>query len=168
MNGGVDGMQIFRDAFDRRRFLADLQRSFEAFEVEVHAWVLMNTHYHLLLRSVNGELAPAMQMLGTRYASAFNHKYGRYGPVFRGRFTSRWIDSADYLTTAVRYVHHNPFDTGIASLADYTWSSWPAYLGLVERPDWLTTELVISHFGGRDRLIDFVDPISAAALRRAA
>ena len=168
MNGGVDGLQIFRDPFDRRRFMSDLERAITKFDVELLAYAQITTHYHLVARSMSGHLAEAMQMLGVRYARYYNGKYERYGPLFRGRFTSRWIDSQEYLSTAIRYVHHNPFDLGVEVLAEYPWSSWPAYLGLEPSPNWLNTSLVVEHFGSQAALVDFIDPVAALGLRHAA
>ena len=48
MSRGNGGERIFRDDTDRRRFLGRVAELPGRFSVEVHAFVLMDNHYHLL------------------------------------------------------------------------------------------------------------------------
>ena len=53
----------FGDAADRRRFLSILAGVCERYWWECHAWCLMTTHYHLLVRTREPTLADGMQLL---------------------------------------------------------------------------------------------------------
>ena len=46
------------------------------YKADVHAWVLMTNHVHLLCTlRWEGSLSPMMQSLGRRYVRYFNHEY---------------------------------------------------------------------------------------------
>jgi len=164
MNGGVNGTPIYRNAMDRRRFLDEMVEAFTQHELRIHAYALMQTHFHVLVESSTGSLSSGMQALGSRYSQGFNAIHERYGPLFRSRFTSRLIDSDAYFSTASRYIHLNPLDTGVVDLADYSWSSWPAYCGAVDAPSWLERNRTIQHFGSVEAYVNFV----TAGIRHAA
>lgn len=55
---------IFRDHF---HFLELLRQLGESFGVKVHAYVLMDNHYHLLLETSEANLSRAMHWLNARY-----------------------------------------------------------------------------------------------------
>jgi hypothetical protein len=78
-----------------------------------------------------------------------NDRHGRDGPIFLGRFHSRLITDETYLLNACRYIHRNALDTdGLNDLSTYRWSSHRTYLGLRQRPTWLTTSVILDRFGG--------------------
>jgi len=49
---GNESKAIFRDVSDRKKFLVILSSSIEQFVVRLHAYVLMDNHYHLLVMGV--------------------------------------------------------------------------------------------------------------------
>src|SRR5947207_10831450 len=77
---------LFREDRDRRHWQELLPDFVHTFRLRLHAYVLMENHYHLLLETTEGNLSRAMQWLQTSYSMWFNRKYGRVGPLFRGRF----------------------------------------------------------------------------------
>ncbi|MBN1426686.1 transposase [Candidatus Fermentibacteria bacterium] len=145
---GVAGTTIFGDDDDRLDFLARLQQLCQRFGVLVHAYCLMDTHYHLELETPEGHLSRSMQWLNETYASAFNRRYRRSGYLFQGRFHSAVIEAESYLSALTRYIHLNPVRAGMVRRPwKYDWSSCRAYLGMVEPPPWLTTGWVLERFG---------------------
>lgn len=58
---------IFHEDGDRERFLEQLGERSESYGVVVHAFVLMDNHYHLLVRTPRGKLSRCMQCLNTSY-----------------------------------------------------------------------------------------------------
>ncbi len=79
--------------------------------VSIGAWVLMENHFHLLLREdFSGGITKFMKKLGTAYSMSFNIKYQRTGALFGGRFKSRYIDKDEYLKHLFGYIHLNPLD----------------------------------------------------------
>ena len=57
MNRGHRGQELFLDEADRRRFLGAVAELPERFALEVHAFVLMDNHYHLLVRTGEANLS---------------------------------------------------------------------------------------------------------------
>ena len=57
------------------------------YDVEVHAWVFMTNHVHLLV-TANKEygVSKLMQSLGRKYVQYFNYKYKRRKKGGQGRF----------------------------------------------------------------------------------
>lgn len=75
------------------------------FQVEIHVWVFMTNHVHLLAtpRIENG-ISEMMQSLGRQYVRYFNYTYKRSGTLWEGRFKSCMIQSTDYLLKCYRYI----------------------------------------------------------------
>ena len=124
---------IYNDDGDRRAFLSMLADALYAHSVGLIAWCLMDNHFHLLLECLpdpdgTDSLGAFMHRLATRYALHFNGRTGHVGSVFQGRFTSKPIESDAYLLRAMRYIHNNPREMGIAP-DQYRWSSYGEYLG---------------------------------------
>ena len=58
----------------------------ERFRVRLHAYVLMENHYHLLAQTPEANLSPAMQWLNGTYTGWFNRRHRRAGHLLQGRF----------------------------------------------------------------------------------
>jgi len=149
MNRGAARQQIFHYARDGIRFEQLLAEGSEMHGVEVHAYCLMSNHFHLLVRCPTGGLSDFMHRVGSLYTRHINVRMARDGPIFRGRFRSLLIDTADYLDRAGRYIHRNPIDIRpVVDLDRYRWSSFRCYAGNDETPPWLTTCVLLDmHFG---------------------
>lgn len=120
---GVDGCAIFRNASDRRIFLADLGVRTKSHDWTVYALCLMTTHYHLVLLSTRADLSRGVQRLNGRYAQEFNERHVRFGHLFADRFTSRVIETERHLYEACRYVMENPVRARLCDSAeDWPWS----------------------------------------------
>ncbi len=55
MSRGNEQREIVRDDHDREMYIDVLGRMCTRYEVQVYAYVLMDNHYHLLLRTPRGE-----------------------------------------------------------------------------------------------------------------
>lgn len=145
LSRGNQRQAIFLDEEDRGRFLETLGEMAERFAVEVCAHVLMDNHYHLLLGTPRANLSRAMQWLGVAYTSRFNVKHQRSGHLFQGRFKSILVANDAYLLQLSYYIHANPLRAGMVKrLADYRWSSYPAYAYGKKHPSWLKTERILA------------------------
>ena len=117
----VFGARIYVDDVDRRCFVQLLRISGRTYDWRLHAYCLMSTHYHLVLEARQRDLSAGVQFLNGRHAQAFNHRHGRYGALFAERFTSRVIESEEYLYDACAYVLLNPVKAGLCDRSD----QWP-------------------------------------------
>jgi putative transposase len=128
---GNNRQPIFLDDTDRLRWLA-LQAQYAAeFEVQLHAYVLMGNHVHLLLTPTTEQGLPKfMQFVGRQYVSWFNRKHQRTGTLWEGRYKSCLIQSERYLLSCMTYIDLNPVRAGmVAQPGDYPWSSFHHYAG---------------------------------------
>ena len=156
MNRGAGRRAIFLSDRDRIEFGKALGESCERFGVEVHAYCLMPNHFHLLLHCPYGELSAMMQWLQAVVTRRFNARADSDGPILRGRFRSKEVDSDAYLLAATRYIHSNPVPIlHGAPLESYRWSSLRTYLGHRARPPWMHTDVVLA-MHGNDR-VTFAD-----------
>lgn len=136
---------LFHDDPNRDMFLALLQELHEMFMVQLHAYCLLSDHYHLLVRTPIANLDLAMRHLNSVYARRYRRQSASSGSVFRGRYKAIVIDATHYLAQVSRYIHRYPCDHQYTHrLADYHWSSYPAYIGLCRPPTWLQQEVVLA------------------------
>jgi len=142
VNRGIAKRTLFETPKDSRVFLAFIAKEVRRGRIEVHAFSLMLNHFHLLVRSVTGELGPALRQIQLGYSRWFNRTRKRDGPLYRGRFASERIDSLAYRRNVVTYIHDNPVKAGVVtSPVDYAWSSAP-HLARAKRPRWLSTDWI--------------------------
>jgi REP element-mobilizing transposase RayT len=124
INRGIAKRALFETDDEARFFLSRLARQVRAERIEIHAFCLMTTHYHLLVRSPIGDVSEGMRLAQSAYSRYFNRRHKRDGSLVRGRFFSRSAKTLEYRHTLLRYIHHNPVKAGLASQAhDYRLSS---------------------------------------------
>lgn len=113
-------------------FIHKLKRK-KNYLVEIIAFCLMPNHYHLLLKQkqTNG-IRNFISNSQNGYAKYINIIKEKTGPVFQNRFQAILITSNEQLIHLSRYIHLNPYSSGIiqlkSQLIDYPWSSLPEYL----------------------------------------
>ena len=114
---------------DYRNYLDSVQQGAERYGCDIHAYVLMTNHVHLLATPADEEsLAGMMRYLGSRYVQYVNYTYKRSGTLWEGRYKSSLIDTERYLLTCYRYIELNPVRAGMVKEAgDYKWSSYTAH-----------------------------------------
>ncbi len=152
LSRGNERRDIFSDKEDRISFLDTLGKMSDRFEVEVYAYVLMDNHYHLLLKTNKPNISKSMQWFGTTYTRQYNIKHKRNGHLFQGRFKSFLIENDEYLMHLSCYIHRNPLRAGIVSrLVDYPWSSYPIYAYGKKSAEWLYTKPIQSLLDTNDK-----------------
>lgn len=137
---GNNRQPIFVDDEDRRLLLDLLRGVVKEHSLALHAYVLMPNHLHLLVTPPTGDaLARAVQSLGRRYVGAFNHRHGRSGTLWEGRYRAHPVGGAANVLACMRFIELNPQRAGLAAgLHDHAWSSLAHHLGDVRDP--LVTE----------------------------
>lgn len=172
---GIERREIFREDREREHFLGLLETAVERFRIIVHAYVLMDNHYHLIVQTPDANLSAAIQWVNVSYSVWFNRRSGRVGPLFQGRFKSVPVQDSAWAYELSLYVHLNPvmsrsFGLGkqekqaegagykkpdaeevksrLASIQAYRWSSYGAYAGFRNAPSWLETVVILSRARG--------------------
>ena len=102
-------------------FLSLLRQVARKHRWQCHAYCLMGTHYHLVLETRRTDLSSGLHRLNWLYAMYFNGKHGLFGHLFAERFTTRLIESDEYLFEACAYVLLNPVKAGLCQRVD----EWP-------------------------------------------
>jgi len=171
MARGIEGRAIFGDDRDRWHFLDLLAKLPERFRVIVHAYVCMESHYHIILQTPDANLSQAMHWFNVSYSAWFNARRNRKGHLFQGRFKSVGIENMAWAYELSVYVHLNPLRIKALALSKrdragarlgqgrspsddvlkkrlkklqaYRWSSYRAYAGYTSVPDWLHVEAIL-------------------------
>ena len=136
-NRGIASRPVFEDNRDITFFLERVGRAAEKEGVDVLAYSLLTTHFHLLVRTTQGSISRAVRAVEQPYVLYFNRTRGRDGPLFKDRFFSRPIRSDTDFRLVVRYIDENPVVAGLATRSiDYAHGSarWYAQRG---GPPWL-------------------------------
>ena len=111
---------------DMYGYVGWLKEYSEKFQVDIHAWVLMTNHVHILCTPGNIDgMSKMMQALGRQFVRYFNHSYKRTGTLWEGRFKSCLVQEDAYLLELYRYIELNPVRADmVKDPADYPWSSY--------------------------------------------
>ena len=157
MHRGARRAAIFKDDTHCVMLLDTLSDAVERFEVEVHSYSLMPNHYHLLMRSVHGNLSNTMRYLNATYTQRVNARHRWDGPVFRGRFHSQAIRDETTLPYILAYIHLNPLRANLVTrLEQESWTSHRQYLGRDKPYPWLSTNYFLRLLGGKRKLNAYV------------
>ena len=175
---GNERKAIFRDDTDRFHFLERLSELRERFGVRVHAYVLMDNHYHLLLETPEANLSRKVQWLNVSYCVWFNRRHRRSSHLLQGRFGAFIVEDEAGWQEVARYVHLNPVRVGrlkmgkaaraaarvgldrgpapelvaerLRTLREYRWSSYPGYAGHRPALAWVWEEPLAGLCGGKN------------------
>jgi len=117
---------IFASEEDYTFYLKKLGEACKKYQCDLHAYVLMTNHVHLLMTPhLKGSIGKVMQMLGRYYVQYFNYQYNRTGTLWEGRYKATVLDSEQYLLSCSRYIELNPVRADIVKHPeDYPWSSY--------------------------------------------
>jgi REP element-mobilizing transposase RayT len=176
---GNERKEIFAGEEEREKFVGYWPEWITRYRLRLHGYVLMANHYHLLVETAEGNLSRAMQWLNTSYAQWYNRKHQRVGHLWQGRFQGILVDWPAWGLELSRYLHLNPVrvsrlglgkgrrrqagrgvvgsatarqvEERMQCLNGYRWSSYGAYVGSREKPDWLTCQDLWQRMGGSRR-----------------
>ena len=123
VNRGVERRKIYMDDDDRMKFLEIMEESAEVYGFEIYAYVLMDNHYHLLIKTTAPNLSLLMRQINSRYSMYFNRRYNRVGPLWQGRFKSWYVYDEHYLKSLVKYIERNPIRAGmVQKIGEFAWA----------------------------------------------
>lgn len=143
---------IYIDDEDRISFLTLLSKVSKDYNWLIHAYCLMDNHYHLLIETLDGNLSRGMRQLNGVYTQITNRYHGKVGHVFQGRYKAILVQKEKYLLELARYIVLNPVRARMVREAkDWPWSSYRQTSGMTSNDYWLTTEWLLSAFSKKSR-----------------
>ncbi len=107
-------------------YLDKLKEYSDKHQVDVHSYVLMTNHVHILATAKEEKgISQLIQALGRYYVRYINQTYVRTGSLWEGRYKSAVIDSEKYFLTVSRYIELNPVRAMMVEHpSEYPWSSY--------------------------------------------
>ncbi len=158
---GNERNRIFKDDSDRKEFLSILKDSLEKYATQLHGYVLMENHFHLILHTPSENLSRFAQRFNTAYTVYYNRRHKRNGHLYQGRYKAILIEKDSYLLVLSRYIHLNPvkikmikkisISEQIEYLRNYRWSSNLGYGLLRRRNDFMSYRDVLEYTGGDNK-----------------
>lgn len=101
-----------------------LKYALERYPVNLHAFVLMSNHYHMIVSTPNADIDKFMQIFGRMFSDRVRWKSDRINQIFGGRYQWTVVDRSNYHFNVIRYVFQNPLRAGhIVKCEDYPFSS---------------------------------------------
>ena len=157
VNRGVEQRVVYADKEDFKTFLEILCIACKLYDVQLHAYVLMNNHYHLLIETHKENLSKFMKHINASYAMYFNKKNKRSGHLWQGRFKSWYVTDEAYLYTLANYIGHNPVKAKIVKKAEqYPYGSHQAFVKETEPIGCLKSSFVFTEFQDKNERKEFL------------
>lgn len=126
-NRRTDKQCLFATPDAYEDFLRVLARGKRKFAVRLHAYCLMQTHWHLALSADDvSVMAQFLRWTATTHAVRFRFQTGTRGQghVYQDRYKAVAIDGAVHYATVLRYIEANALAAGVVRRAeDWRWSS---------------------------------------------
>jgi len=125
---GNNRQACFFHEVDYIRYLQELLEASMRHGCQVHAYVLMTNHVHLLVTpGSTGGVSKMLQAVGRRYVRYVNDSSARTGTLWEGRFKASLVDSECDVLACYRHIELNPVRACMtAAPGDYRWSSYAA------------------------------------------
>jgi len=135
---------------ERRLEILEELKTQREFLVEIIAFCLMPSHFHLLLKQIVDEgISKFMSNFTNSYTRYFNTRNERKGSLFQGKFKAVRIKTDEQLIHVSRYIHLNPYSSYVIKtlkeLGNYLYSSFPEYLEKSEN-GFCDKEIVLDQF----------------------
>lgn len=166
-NRGVDRKPIFKRKENYEFFLIRIEKYLSPV-LEVYSYSLLKNHFHLMVRikdlpcfielsklsvpDISNIVSHSFQKMFQSYAMAFNKRENRIGTLFQAPFKRNLVDSEDYFTKLILYIHANPQKHGF--IEDFRSYKWSSYLPILNNTsEILHSSEIIDWFGGKDQYI---------------
>ncbi len=127
---GIGRQNLFEERADYEKMKSIIATVKEEMEFDLYAYCLMTNHVHLFIKEKNiGDISKIMSKILSHYATWFNIKYMRSGPLFNNRYLSEPVEDEKYYLNLVRYIHQNPLKARITGrIGQYQYSSYADYV----------------------------------------
>jgi putative transposase len=130
-------------------FEGTLAEAAKRFSWQLHAYVVMSTHFHLALELTEPNLSEGMKWLQGTWIRRYNGFRRLIGRPFQGRYKALIVAPGYALAQLCHYIHLNPIRAQLVPANEpvrYKWSSLPRMAGK-DRPAWLTPATVLLDSG---------------------
>jgi len=147
---GNDRHPIFKCEDHYKKYLVLLEKHSYAFEIDIVAYALMESHVHLFVYDRTNSLSYFMMKLHGDYARYYNRVNKRVGHVFGERFNNKIVAANIYGKWLSRYIHRQAVEAGLVEdPVDFPWSSYRIYIGL-EKSSFVKPDVILMQFGTDD------------------
>jgi len=158
---------------DNYFFFLDLIKKHLEDSLKFLSYCLIPNHFHLFAQvrktffekdDVHRMVSEQFRKVFLSYANAFNKKYKTHGALFTTPFKRILVDSGDYFSEVIRYIHHNPVHHKMhPNFESYRYSSYNSLLS--DKPTLLERDFVLDWFRGKENFINFhkIEPKSPYA-----
>jgi len=115
---------IFNNDNHKAFFIKQLKDYNKKFDYQILGYVIMNNHYHLLIKTNKYPIDKIMFSINNVMGKFLSRELSRSGHNYEGRYNSKLVDNKAYLLWLLRYIHRNPLRAKICSdLNNYRWCS---------------------------------------------
>ena len=144
MQRGLEKRFIYRLDQEKEKLLTYIKEARHMYKMRVHAYVIMDNHYHFIIETLDANLSKVMHYINASYAMYYNRKRKRIGPLHQGRYKAVLVQANEYLHQLTRYIHLNPVRAGkVRRAQDYEWSSCRYYYNEKES-EWIETSFILN------------------------
>jgi REP element-mobilizing transposase RayT len=101
------------------------------YSLQIHSFVLMENHYHMIASTPDANLDRCMLFFQTNVSKKLNEKSGKLNQIFGGRYSRTLIREESHYNIAYKYVYRNPVEAKLCNkVEEYKYSTLQMYLGL--------------------------------------
>jgi putative transposase len=138
--------RIYESDNDKAMFLKALEATLAKYDHVLLYYVIMDNHFHLLVRAGQSSLSQFMQVLLHKYTCCYNLRSRRSGGLYDGRFCCLAVDNERYFRQIVHYLAYNPVRAELVRHPDvYRWSAHRSIIDSV--PSIVDADQLLSYFG---------------------
>ncbi len=102
-------------------YLNELTKRYRA---QIHAFVLMKNHFHLVLSTPDENIDQCMRYFMTQTSKGIGMASGRINHVYGGQYGWTLIECASVYAVIIKYVYRNPIKAKICERVEfYPWST---------------------------------------------
>jgi REP element-mobilizing transposase RayT len=144
---GVRKADLFVTDEDKGFYTRQLGRLAREMGLFVALYVLMDNHFHILIRATRELVGKLFLRLNSIYAREFNRRHELRGHIFEAHFRPVPVDSPGHQAAAAIYIPMNPVkDLGVERPELFEYSSFKYFLDPSKKPDWIDVAPVLEAF----------------------
>lgn len=146
---------IFSNSNHKAFLVKQLRDYNKRFDFQLLAYVIMDNHYHLAIKTNKDPIDKIMFSINNVVAKFLNKELNRTGHIYENRYRCELVDNDAYLIWLLRYIHRNPIRARICEkVKDYRWTSNIFY------------QCNISNFIDIDYILNIISPTRSQAISK--